>query len=626
MNLRKIIPLFTLLLLITESVLAHTIAAQEPAKADEAKKAQEAAEKKREVEKKALALVNELIKEAPSLKLAENRIRVQATVADMLWKHDEKRARSLFKQAINDLSEILQTDQQVIETRSDSAVVSLIQSRTQLRQDILSMLARHDVNLAREFLRATRRPSQEAGPTIEGDEEFQWNMNLAARIAATDPGKALEIAEESLEKGLSHQLLNIIQQLKVKDSASADKLATAIMKKLRSVSLSKDPTASEFASSFLFVAMNHNDGDKSETLKPGVASGNKHAFDSKTLQELTEMVVAAALSNSPDGSHTSGGRGDNYDGPELIRQLQMIMPAAEKYAAASVPALRKKITEVENMLAPQARAYREYEALARSGDSEALAEAAAKAPPEMRGMLSMEAMTRAADEGDLEKARKILNELITNPDQHRYMLAQIERQVLRHAVGLGKLDEARQLLLRFPPEERASALTQFARTALGKGDKKLALQFLEEARGYIGGQATNFAELGALLQVARVYAGCELARSFDIIEPMVDQLNTLINAATVLDGFESVRYLKDGELIPQRQSILINMADQSMRELALLARGDFDRAKASADRFLRNEARIMARLHVARGVLCDTLPGIESEQSGMDYLVNPYDN
>src|SRR6059036_808232 len=64
------------------------------------RRAQQEAQK--EVQKRALELLDMVIKEVPNLRLPENRIKIQATAADYLWKHDEKRARTLMRQAIDD--------------------------------------------------------------------------------------------------------------------------------------------------------------------------------------------------------------------------------------------------------------------------------------------------------------------------------------------------------------------------------------------------------------------------------------------------------------------------------------------------------------------------------------------
>ena len=54
------------------------------------------------------------------------------------------------------------------------------------------------------------------------------------------------------------------------------------------------------------------------------------------------------------------------------------------------------------------------------------------------------------------------------------------------------------------------------------------------------------------------------------------------------------------------------------KELAALALLNFERTKAAADKFQRNEARIMARLFIAQGVLSERLgSGVALYENGV---------
>ena len=68
-------------------------------------KQQKELELKKELEKKTFALLDEVITGASVLKLPENRLIIQASAADLLWQRDEKRARALFKSALDNLLE-----------------------------------------------------------------------------------------------------------------------------------------------------------------------------------------------------------------------------------------------------------------------------------------------------------------------------------------------------------------------------------------------------------------------------------------------------------------------------------------------------------------------------------------
>src|SRR5689334_11461023 len=59
-----------------------------------------------EREKKGLALVEEIVSGSQSLTLPENRIRINVTLARLIWTRNEKRARALLKEAAQKLGEI----------------------------------------------------------------------------------------------------------------------------------------------------------------------------------------------------------------------------------------------------------------------------------------------------------------------------------------------------------------------------------------------------------------------------------------------------------------------------------------------------------------------------------------
>ncbi len=97
MTLKQKIRCYMLLLLIC-SAAAFVASAQTPATATDATttttttgQPQKTSEQQA-LERKALALLDELAGGADALRLPENRALVRASVADILWTHDEKRA------------------------------------------------------------------------------------------------------------------------------------------------------------------------------------------------------------------------------------------------------------------------------------------------------------------------------------------------------------------------------------------------------------------------------------------------------------------------------------------------------------------------------------------------------
>src|ERR1043165_1192181 len=101
------------------------------AQVDEKEKAQKEAEQRQELERKTFALVDEIVSGAWGLKLPENRSFIQASAADLLWKHDEKRARLLFWDALSSLGLQTDTDDEATNKDAKDSKSKSAQTRTQ---------------------------------------------------------------------------------------------------------------------------------------------------------------------------------------------------------------------------------------------------------------------------------------------------------------------------------------------------------------------------------------------------------------------------------------------------------------------------------------------------------------
>src|SRR5712692_7943402 len=123
-------------------------ASQTPATAQASPDPQQQQEEKAKLERKANALLEQVIAEAQSLKLPENRIRVQIAAGDMLWDKNPVRARGLFVDAGAVLAQIY-----VDVDRTDR---NEMQSVNQLRQELVLGAGRHDAELGYQLLHSTQ--------------------------------------------------------------------------------------------------------------------------------------------------------------------------------------------------------------------------------------------------------------------------------------------------------------------------------------------------------------------------------------------------------------------------------------------------------------------------------------
>lgn len=557
---------------------------QPPAKKESEPKAS------KDLEQKALKLLDDVIGDTSALKLAENRTLAQATAAALLWKHDEKRARVLFRDALNTLAEIKSTSNNGGgHPGSEDGAAAL-----QLRHYILQLVVRRDPQTALDFLRMTRQ--QTSPPPLESSyqqpyADLVFEQSLAAQIAAKDPKLALEVAEESLAKGISHGMIPLLLQLQRNDSEAGAKLANVIIRQLRAEDFRANPAAADVALSLLRMSTQPPVNKVGFNQEQKAAKSTPPVLDAQSLRELTDILAAAVLDSSPDSPTFS--------------MLQSVMPEVEKYSPARLPQLRNKLSAFKKTLDPQARMLMENQPLILGGTTESLLEGAAKAPPEMRSAFYQQAAWQAMDEGDGQRARQIINDYVQDSPERDHMLTQVNRQSLMHAASQGKIEEARQMLAGISSKnDRAGALAHLAKAAIKKDQREISLQLLQEASGLIKGRAKNEQGINAQLQVAHAYALVDPARGFEIIEPVISQVNELIAAAAVLDAFGSQRRLfRRGEFVIT--PVFLGAEVNYLQYSKALARADFDRAVAAANSLERGELRLMARLLIAQSILSD---------------------
>lgn len=578
---------------------------------DEAASRAEASEQK-ERERKALLVLEDVISEGQTLKLPENRIRVEMLVAVLLWTRDEERARTLFKEAQDTLVTFINASADY----SNPQAAGNLETFSQLRHELLNLLAKRDPQAALNFLRATRRPTAPAVPARTGrgvDEETALELNLAGQIAAQDPKQALRLAEESLSKGLGSALVNVLLQLRTKDAEAARKLTSSIVQKLRGMDFSNDYEAMNLLTSLVNLtrpaSASVSGGNSSSptnaataaTTTTTMSSGQRPneaapvvGTDEQTRRELLDTAVSAIINTQTNRLHPLQG---------LAKALQDQMPEVEKSVPTRIAPLRRKLAEFEKIVDPRVRAWRDQQAVIESGSIDSLLEAAAKSPPDMREQLYSQAAWKAMGQGDTERAR-LLAEKITHPQQRAQLLREIERQTGWRALEQRNLEEAQRALVRAStPEERVPLLIGLAGIAATKEEtKKQARAFLDEAISLIGVRAENQVLFSLKLQVAETYAQLDAARSFELVEEGVEHLNELVAAAAVLNGFGFDAF-KDGEMTPRNGYPWSALAEQSVNVLATLARTDFDRAAAIAQRFARPDVRVMIRLGFAQRLL-----------------------
>lgn len=540
-----------------------------------------------EREKKALALVDQIMQETDSLTLPENRVRIHIALADGLWQRDAKRAVTLFRKAAASFLEITAaaaTSASDYQERSQQAV--------QLRQEILQVATKYDPGLAIEFLRATRPASSARQP----DFEAQLEMRLAVESAAKSPAQALAIGEDALKLGIDYNAIGLINGLQTQDKQAAERFFQSLLKRLRS-----DYTRSPAAPSITLILLRAWADNTSGSPERGVSEISLTGLNDTVARELcTLLYTSLDTTRTADSSQINYGR---Y--PGILEQLKPLLPDIERLSPAQAGALRREIAEHDKVNQQERGPWAKYDELFRTGDGEALLEASKTAPPEIADRLLQQAAWKAMGDEDSERTRQIIAE-IADPEQRMNLTSNLDRHLFERAREQKKLNEARELLSRLAPEERAVLLAQLASFCATDGDKPTALSVLGEAEAIVGGRAMSYSQLGAQLQIANAYQQLDVSKSTSLVEGVIARVNELSAAAQVLSGFDlQAQYFSKNEFIINISTPMGNVIQQSARLLSTNAMSEFDRARMAAERFERREMRLMTLVEIAKAMLTE---------------------
>ncbi len=548
-----------------------------------------------EIEKKALSLLDELISESGSLTLAENRIHVQSSGVEMLWKFDEPRARALVREV---MGQIVALSQEYAAQAGDPVYnrpSPQHRDNSHLRQRLLRFLATRDSKLALEFLRATRSPqTAEMRPPGLPDPERHLELQLAAQAADSDPQFALQLAEESIAKDLNYQTIDLWNAVQRKDPRAGARLAGEIVGKLKSADLLSAYDKLQLAFNMLHrLKRLTNENAQTEASRVNLAE-MQQAF-----REILELVVSAAftITSSTLLDQSQADRARN-----LLAQLRGFLPDIDKHLPSRAAAIRAKFAQFDKAMnrSPQQKFYEEFNVQMNNKSSQEILALASKAPAEVRDHAYIQAAQRAVGEGDIETARRIVKENVRDKLQANQILASIEHNHSERAAHEGKFDVARGILAKLRSnEERASFLARWALMAANKGDQKGARQFIEEARGLLGDRMQSQLNLQAQISIANAAVTFDPDSSFAIAEAAIERLNRVIAAGLEMAAFdrgqEGEMQIESGELHRARSSGFDQL-------LNVLAQKDFDRTAGLLRQWQPVEVRMAMSLMLLESI------------------------
>jgi hypothetical protein len=571
---------------------APVAAFQESAKKDDEAKARE------ERRKRVLTVIDEIIKDAQSLRLPENRLRILVQTANAVWPIDEKRARTLIKSAQESLKEL----QAAIDS-NDPQYAYLGGFALQLRSEMLWSLAQRDPELALDVLHATRQSNTGQPPYAQANFDAQLEMQLAQGLAAKDATKALELAERGLANGVSQEVVNVVNTLSATNRDAAQKLFDEMLVRLPSENFATNPTAAYVMLNLLqdYAQRGNSSDPQAEQQATGIRRLN---FSQQAARDLCNTLLRAVLDNT--ASAGTSGRipwGNAFD---LLQQLQPMQSTIEKLAPSQAAILQKRIAETQRFYEMQNGPSLKVQELMNTASVNDQLAAAGSLPPEWQNQLFQSAAWKAFNDGNSDLARQIIQEKIADPRVRQEMQANIDRQMTERLINEGKVAEARLFLMRLSSAaERVNFLTRLAALAMAKGDKNETQQLLNEAQAQMSNRAENYQMLYAQLEIANIYRSLDPPKGYAIIESAIDRLNELTAAAATLNGFDVQQYFRNDEFVLSNGNSLNQFIQQIGAQISGVAEKDADRARAMADRLERLEMKTWVFLTMLPAMLGD---------------------
>ena len=574
----------------------------------------------KKMEEQVLKMLDQAVGDAATLRLPQNRAMVYAIAGDLYWKFDEKHARELFRSSANDIM-AANVEAERDKKANDDPYANIFDFND-IRSQILPMIAKHDADLALEMLAQTRPAklaeelTKATQPNNKQDDGGYLNFNpeqyrvrqeialeqsFAVLAAEQNPDKAIKLIKDSLAKGISWNVLPLLQKLNKKDEKKATQLADDVIGKIVDTDLTKKKDDLDAAIRFLLYATNPN-APKETKEKP-------FKFTDSQLKDLAGKIADTFLKPS--------------NSLEMMVGMSRAMSSLEKIVPEKSAMLKQKQTEAMKNMPPEVKRFQQQEKIwnQNSTPEDILAEL-----PKLNEYEKISAYqsinNKLGQMDDEARAKKIIEQI---PDEKARADAseQFESGKISRLAKEGKLDEAKKLIgnlgkKKTQIQKLVALAMEFQKKATEK-DHETAVNLMKDAKALANEYPEDEDELNDLMEIVKGYATIDSNEAFRIFDPIVDQINDFVQASAILSKYNKRdQNFKKTELLMRVNGNTYNglMLFRYIPQIQLLGKADLNRMITLSDKFQRNDARIIVKLFVAQGFLKEEKKDENNENSG----------
>jgi hypothetical protein len=560
--------------------------------------------------------------DAAKLDDERNTIRIQALAADVLWKYEQARARSLFQNAFAVASNYHQNGKGLEQERIAGG---LSLSRPDLRLEVIRLVGKHDTQLSRQFtdqyveekrLEQEEKRNQNKQPRSydaafgEVDEASNDTLHIAEKLLAVNKKDAVSLAEQAFAKGIPQVAGYLFTQIAQQDRESADKLYLMALDRMQR---DKSPVPGQL---LLLASYPFGDGNVWVSSGAGISSyhfpvSDKFTIDEKIVQRFIAVAFVVLARNAeantmqlPDANVRVGAalfaakllqpRIAKYC-PERLREwgnlTDTLFHAAGDQTRMGIDKTLNQISERAESETPASMDDRIKKLLNRAQNTNNFAH---------RDDFYQKAALLADQKSDVSHALEIADR-ISNREHRRKLRSWLNFEAASRAIDARKFDEARQYASEVEATDQSAYLfSRIAQVALAGKDQVKAHDLLAEAaRRAIGAENTP-EKLHALLVLISIYSRFDSLRGFDLANEAVGTANKLQNYD--LDQGRLIRSLET----PGGNGIGISVESTEEFEigksLASLAKSNFEPALLLARSLNYKPLGLMAIISVAASV------------------------
>lgn len=528
---------------------------------------------------------------AAQVKDAQVRIKLQARIADALWKFDEKRARRIFEEAFQAIGNI-KTDEHGIAIRAlkDMSV------QTQLRSELLRLIAAHDAALVEKLIAAVKEEpfNSQSNAALLGKQSERGSLYLqiAMSLAQTDPQRAAQLIRVSLESGIDAKVVGVLQVLRRKDEALADDLF------IYALSLApRDSAHPTLVVNYLAPYVFPSFGQQSENFLYEAANGGVTQTLPTVIMQFLNFAFGTIMQQTATAPTTDSTRSTiNYS------TAQLLLPYFNLYMPEQAGSIGSALTLFSAAIPPDQ--VERLDTFTRPNTVEDLLDKAEKTTQrEIKDIIFAQAAMKIARAGDTARALATVDR-ISNEQMRADFGSLLRFQAITAALSKADVETAylyAKDLANLPL--RAYAMTEIAQALEKKKEKIRALELLEEVQRIIGKAENNMDKANAALIITSAMARLDAPRGFELMTAAVKTIN---------DSAVDVRYQTSPAKSQAAPSITAMMnaglgvgALDFDKSFSPLAHADYPQALFLAKTLSNKEAAALAQLAVCRAVLTE---------------------